>query len=139
MKFFNPIAFLKSRKYLTQGIWLLVSSKYSESISYFEKSLNCSQGNKKLIFVLNKYLGMAYWNDNQHQKGKQYLLEAEKITNIEQKKIDFDLFGYLGLVYDTEGDFKNAKKYYQLAVKHYEKSDFMKLDFIHSRLIKIDK
>ena len=147
MKFYNPFRILKSGIYTVKGLYFILKSKHQEALSYFQKSLKYAQENPNVIYQCTKYLGITYWRDKQFQKGKEYLLEAEKMNNVNPKKtMDSELFFFLGLVYDaeavqdTKANLQKAKGYYQLAIKHYKRmDDCADIDFISDRLIKIDE
>ncbi len=149
MKFYNPITIFIYLKYYLKGLICLRSSKYLEAVSLLQKALTHANENRLSIEEITKYLGITYWQDGQYQRGKQYILEAEKIRfNYQKRWVDSELSFYLGLVYDkeavdnTETNLKKAREYYQFAIKDYRgniRDYFTNIDFVSSRLIKIDE
>jgi tetratricopeptide (TPR) repeat protein len=151
MKFYNPITLFIISKYYLKGLICLRSSKYLEAVSFLQKALTHAKENHFSVYDITKYLGITYWQDEQYQKGKQTLLEAERIClNSSNKKsmIDSELAFYLGLIYDKEAvsdtaiNLKKAREYYQFAIKAFRGNildQLTDIDLIASRLIKIDE
>ena len=136
----SVINYFKTLYFYCRGICLIRSPKFMNAIPFFKKCMTITNSNDFVNYNCNKFIGAAYCYNQQFNLAKDYLFEAEKlILNKSGTLKDADLLGYLGSVYDAEANLERAKEYYQLAIKYYKKGDLIDIDFISSRLIKIDK
>ncbi|TAE71597.1 MAG: tetratricopeptide repeat protein [Bacteroidetes bacterium] len=90
------------------------------AIDYFLKALQNSEAkeNLYLLTTIKMYLGNLFYQINDFEEAKKYLLEVKKYNHLLDKKSNWKNYNTLALIYYKINQYEEAKKYYEKSLQH---------------------
>jgi tetratricopeptide (TPR) repeat protein len=108
---------LRFQAYLKQGILLDSRADYMKAKSAYCKALFDHPKKDSLSFVANVYLGTIYYNLNDFDSARYFLLAAESEgSRYKDQEDEVRLYNTLGVLYFDNGNYGQGKNYFSRAL-----------------------
>lgn len=117
------------------GLGAMVEHKYEKAIFHFKRCLK-KEIPIRISGLICEQLGKCYFDTNEINKGKIYLLKALE-TKASRENINSEISSRLGFIFYEEGDLEKARYYLEKACERYKERDYTNIQAVRQYLAKL--